>query len=119
MEFIKSNYLIKETKKHCDSDPTVELAKVPCLDINTVDPAWATRSSEFDILMLATGGWWEHDLQMRQASSGDDGTFQKSQKVIRTALRTAMHYLERPEFQSKQIYWRCAEVYYSTFLLVL
>jgi hypothetical protein len=110
IEFINSNYLVKQTKSDCDSDTTVKLATVPCLDIQTVDPTWATRAGEFDILMLATGGWWEHDLQMRQASSGDDSSFIKSQNAIRTALMTVMDYLGRPEFHGKRLYWRCAEV---------
>lgn len=110
IEFINSNYLVKQTKSDCDSDTTVKQATVPCLDIQTVDPTWATRAGEFDILMLATGGWWEHDLQMRQASSGDDSSFIKSQNAIRTALMTVMDYLGRPEFHGKRLYWRCAEV---------
>lgn len=84
---------------------------MPCLDIHTVDPAWSTRVDEFDILMFATGGWWEHDLLMRQASSGDDMSYTKSQNVMRTALMTAMTYLGKPEFKQKKLYWRCAEVY--------
>ncbi len=101
---------MKQTKTDCDSDTTVKLATVPCLDIQTVDPAWATRAREFDILMFATGGWWEHDLQLRQASSGNDNSFVKTKNVIRTALMTVMNYLGRSEFQGKLLYWRCAEV---------
>ena len=110
IEFIKSNYLVKQTKIDCDSDTTVKLANVPCLDIKSVDTAWANRVGEFDILMFATGGWWEHDLQMRQASLGDDISYTKSQNVIRSSLSTVMDYLGRPEFHGKQLYWRCAEV---------
>jgi hypothetical protein len=110
IEFIKSNYLVKQTKSDCDSDTTVALANVPCLDIKSVDTAWASRVGEFDILMFATGGWWEHDLQMRQASPGDDISFRKSHNVIRSSLMTVMDYLGRPEFRGKHLYWRCAEV---------
>ena len=102
--------MVKETKINCDSDATVKLASTSCLDVHTVDPVWATRAAEFDIFMFATGGWWVHDLQMRQARSGDDISFTKSQNVIRTALMTTMSYLGKPEFQEKKLYWRCAEV---------
>ncbi|XP_028401916.1 protein trichome birefringence-like 6 isoform X2 [Dendronephthya gigantea] len=110
IEFIKSNYLVRQARQDCDSDTTVKLAKAPCLDIMTVDPTWATRASEFDILMFATGGWWEHDLQMRQASSGEDSTYTKSQYIFHTALNTVMNHLARAEFQGKQLFWRCSEV---------
>ena len=110
IEFVESNYLVKKTKTDCDSDATVKLATSPCIDINAVDPTWATRAAEFNILMFATGGWWEHDIQMRQASSTDDFSFKKSQNVLRTALMTVMNYLGRAEFREKKLYWRCSEV---------
>ena len=104
-----SNYLVKQTYQRCDSDATTNLARKPCLDINQVDETWAIRAKEFDIVMFATGGWWEHDLQMRQASKGDP-TYRNSRKILRKALRTVMDYLASFEFKSKQLFWRCSEV---------
>ena len=112
IEFIESNYLVKQTETDCDSDATKKLANSPCIDIHAVDPTWAIRVGEFDIIMFATGGWWEHDLRMRQASSNDDLSFTNSQNVLRAALMTTMDYLGRPEFDRKKLYWRCAEVYH-------
>lgn len=109
MEYIVSHYLVKQTKINCDSDSTVELAEEPCLDVQNVDRTWASRAKEFDILMFSTGGWWEHDLQMRQVSN-DESTYRKSRDILRQALRTVLKYLGRPKFTKKELYWRCSEV---------
>ena len=114
IEFIKSNYLVKQTKTTCDSHATKKLAATPCLDINNVDPTWANRVKDFDIFVFATGGWWEHDLQMRQASSGQtnhENTYLKAHNIIRSAFKTVIDHLGKPQFNGKKLYWRCSEVY--------
>ena len=116
IEFIVSNYLIKQTRKNCDSNATVKVAKEPCLDIKNVDEKWAGRVSEFDIFVFATGGWWEHDLQMRQILDSDR-SYRKSRAVMTQALSTVMNYLRKPMFQKKELYWRCSEVIKASFIL--
>ena len=118
IEFIVSNYLVKQTRKNCDSNATLKLAKELCLDIKNVDEKWAARVNEFDIFVFATGGWWEHDLQMRQILGGDR-SYRKSRAVMRQALLTVMNYLKKPIIKKKELYWRCSEVKHFVFLFRL
>ena len=81
------------------------------MDIKNVDDKWATRAKFFDIFLFATGGWWEHDLQMRQAQTlVGERSFRTSRELMREAFTTVIDYLKRPEFQTKKVYWRCSEV---------
>ncbi len=110
MEYIVSHWLVDETSKNCDSDPKTRLAKRACLDVKNVAKTWAKRVKDFDIFLFATGGWWEHDMQMRQAQTHGERSYRKSRELMRQALITVMNYLGRPEFRTKELYWRCSEV---------
>ena len=110
IEFIKSNYLVEQTETDCDSSSTVKINDKPCLDLERVERAWLNRIKQFDIAIFATGGWWEHDLLMRQAVKGLNGSFRSSKNTFYKALRTVMDHLTRSEFEHIQLYWRCSEV---------
>ena len=111
LEYVVSHWLVNETMKNCDSDPKRRLAKKACIDITNVDYKWARRAEFFDVFLFATGGWWEHDLRMRQAQTlVGKRSYRTSRNLMRQALVTVINYLNRPEFQTKKIYWRCSEV---------
>ena len=104
IEYIKSNYLVKQRKSKCDSSDK------PCLDLERVDSTWLSRIEQFDIAIFATGGWWEDDLLKRQAIKGVNASFRSSKNTFYQALRTVMDHLNRSEFEHIQLYWRCSEV---------